>query len=1125
MFNLSNLKWVTTNERSYSEIEAKIENTSALYAQATGKSEHGSLVLAASGAQRQVGHYGIAPDATYYLLDFAEPANVNNWTKAYNGEKYYYGGYSTTLTAYVYATEAKIINFSAFTPMRNTEVENLIKTNDKFKTAYATILSGDQAQFANLHYGELYNTGSVRGNSLYPAPTFYHGLKQIKEENSRSLPLMVFAAGNVVNYVNYLNYTKVINNYDSNVFDSWLSDPLAHPLKITEDSQQAILLYGKKGNDFTLTVDPEVRDSQLYVAGVVTDYNQALSSRVKDVIESFIVNQFGNYNGKTYNKTGAEIMGDVDGIYYDPSSTDVFNKDTLEKKEIYVAPNSLACGAIKYDCLVAPFQFAQITQRTDANSDIESITGTSFAAPIVTGVAALVAEQFPWMTAGQIKQTLTTTAYDLGASGVDDVFGWGMANAQGAVRGPAAFYNTDYFIADMTVATSRNHYVFSNPIVGNGGLLVRGKTNDFLYLKGAKDYTGATLVDSGNLVLAGADSVFVSQLTTNNSPATYKTSRLAISKDAKLYLSNAKVNDLSSNGKLHVAGASTAASLTLEPDATLYLHLAKTNDGTSYATPLTVTGNAKLNGNLDVSIVDTTAAPTQENTVNLLTANTISGNFKVLNFVNTPYVTFDGDSFTVDNKAVSVKYKVNSSTQVAQSLARNTQLSSADSILLQLGATSVQKLLTAAQNQGTTTTSNSANQATVNDDATLTTLYTSAKEFATATNTTTEDTVNTLAATTTTLTAADDKATVTSTVVLTSTSDNPNSTTANSGSTTVLTAGEDGTATQAATIVQGLTAEQLTELFLSQSGVIYSNAQLAANNVFRTHGLDFAKVASSRYLTSDSRVYAYANLNHNQQDWTNNNTIIKGKLETTSGLAGFYTQKQGINFGLAGFYADSTWREYIKDFSTNLGYADIKSAGFFANLGLAANNYWLSATLGLANTSFNVSRTSLTPYDQKAKFDNNQVFLSLQGGYLVLGNQQNGLEINGGLLGQFIRQSGFQEEAQGTLVRNLSLTADARSHVQAYALVGIKGWMNFSLFNLATTVDAAVNLQQRLTNNRFYLGHNKDAYGFTNSFLADLSLGASVQITECVKLRLGGNYSKSGDWDNKGANLSLAVKF
>jgi subtilisin family serine protease len=62
-----------------------------------------------------------------------------------------------------------------------------------------------------------------------------------------------------------------------------------------------------------------------------------------------------------------------------------------------------------------------------------SWSGTSFAAPEVTGVVALMKSLDSSLTPAQITSVLTSTADDLGAIGWDSSFGWGMVDADEAV--------------------------------------------------------------------------------------------------------------------------------------------------------------------------------------------------------------------------------------------------------------------------------------------------------------------------------------------------------------------------------------------------------------------------------------------------------------------------------------------------------------------------------------------------------------------------------------------------------------------------------------------------------------------------------------------------------------------
>ncbi|NVJ51728.1 MAG: S8 family serine peptidase [Gammaproteobacteria bacterium] len=81
---------------------------------------------------------------------------------------------------------------------------------------------------------------------------------------------------------------------------------------------------------------------------------------------------------------------------------------------------------------------AQVGQTTTVESrtgtDYAYYNGTSMATPHVSGVAALVWSQFPSCTAAQIRNVLGVTAEDLGSSGRDTKYGFGMVRAQAAVN-------------------------------------------------------------------------------------------------------------------------------------------------------------------------------------------------------------------------------------------------------------------------------------------------------------------------------------------------------------------------------------------------------------------------------------------------------------------------------------------------------------------------------------------------------------------------------------------------------------------------------------------------------------------------------------------------------------------
>lgn len=60
--------------------------------------------------------------------------------------------------------------------------------------------------------------------------------------------------------------------------------------------------------------------------------------------------------------------------------------------------------------------------------------GTSLATPVVTGVVALMKSVRPGLSAAGVERILRRTARDLGPSGRDDSFGWGLVDAEAAVE-------------------------------------------------------------------------------------------------------------------------------------------------------------------------------------------------------------------------------------------------------------------------------------------------------------------------------------------------------------------------------------------------------------------------------------------------------------------------------------------------------------------------------------------------------------------------------------------------------------------------------------------------------------------------------------------------------------------
>lgn len=98
-----------------------------------------------------------------------------------------------------------------------------------------------------------------------------------------------------------------------------------------------------------------------------------------------------------------------------------------------IASFSNRAGDARNFFLVAPGTSIIGAYHTNSTAYV-AMSGTSMAAPVVAGSAAVVKGAWPWLTAQQVASILFTTATDLGAPGVDAVFGRGMVNLNRALQ-------------------------------------------------------------------------------------------------------------------------------------------------------------------------------------------------------------------------------------------------------------------------------------------------------------------------------------------------------------------------------------------------------------------------------------------------------------------------------------------------------------------------------------------------------------------------------------------------------------------------------------------------------------------------------------------------------------------
>jgi subtilisin family serine protease len=129
------------------------------------------------------------------------------------------------------------------------------------------------------------------------------------------------------------------------------------------------------------------------------------------------------------------------------------------------------CGDAANYCLVAPGENIWAPNENSATS-YEHKSGTSMAAPMVSGVAAILRSAWPHLTAEDTAQIILTTATDLGDAGIDSNYGNGLLNAEAAVNNIGSSYvassnsinSAGYYLEDSNISSSS---IFGDTLTAN----------------------------------------------------------------------------------------------------------------------------------------------------------------------------------------------------------------------------------------------------------------------------------------------------------------------------------------------------------------------------------------------------------------------------------------------------------------------------------------------------------------------------------------------------------------------------------------------------------------------------------------------------------------------------------
>jgi len=270
-------------------------------------------------------------------------------------------------------------------------------------------------------------------------------------------------------------------------------------------------------------------------------YQGAIDAARKDILVLFAAGNDGNYNQPDVISGLAYFVPDVAPNWLSVSSV---AKDAKSTNSVPYSLSSFSsrCGYTASFCVSAPGSaiYSTVANGTDPDNLVSAYgnkNGTSMATPHVAGAVAVLMQRFPYMTSAQIADVLKTTATDMGAPGIDALYGWGMINLGKAINGPGMFYTVEdipedlripdptgvaygssQFVANIPgfgseVAAGTLHArvcddihcavdVYSNDISGHGGLTKEGL--GALVLTGTNTYTGPTWANQGLLAINGS---------------------------------------------------------------------------------------------------------------------------------------------------------------------------------------------------------------------------------------------------------------------------------------------------------------------------------------------------------------------------------------------------------------------------------------------------------------------------------------------------------------------------------------------------------------------------------------------------------------------------------------------
>lgn len=107
--------------------------------------------------------------------------------------------------------------------------------------------------------------------------------------------------------------------------------------------------------------------------------------------------------------------------------------------------------------IAAPGEDAKSTYK---NGNYEKLSGTSQAAPVISGIAAAALSVDGTLTSADFRQLLTETAEDLGDAGYDVKFGYGLADENALIN--KLMQNIPYYVSPVNLTDSGAYVLIKN---------------------------------------------------------------------------------------------------------------------------------------------------------------------------------------------------------------------------------------------------------------------------------------------------------------------------------------------------------------------------------------------------------------------------------------------------------------------------------------------------------------------------------------------------------------------------------------------------------------------------------------------------------------------------------------